>query len=117
MNKERRQVERYEIAIPCTITHEGEPIRGRITDFSMGGVFITELTGLIPPEGAVITLHCQMEDLELEIKAIVARSLSNIRSDEIVNSIGVKFQDDSLQDDSLKEQSRHDFVLHLISAS
>ncbi len=112
MNKERRQVERYGISIPCTITHEGEAIRGRITDFSMGGVFITELTGPIPPEGAVITVHCQMEDRELEIKAIVARSLSNIRSDEIVNSIGVKFQDDSL-----KEQSRHDFVLHLISAS
>ncbi len=116
MNKESRQFERYEVSIPCTITHEGEPIRGRITDFSMGGVFITELTGLIPPEGAVITVHCQVEDQKIEIKASVdssvARSLSNIRSDEIVNSIGVKFQDDSL-----KEQSRHDFVLHLISAS
>ena len=76
MNKERRQVERYEISIPCIVTHESEPIKGRITDFSMGGLFITELTGLIPPEGAVITVHCQMEDLELEIKAIVARSLS-----------------------------------------
>ncbi len=82
----------------------------------MGGVFITELTGLIPPEGALITVQCQVEDQEIEIKASVdsnvAHSLSNIRSDETVNSIGVKFQDDSL-----KEQSRHDFVLHLISAS
>ena len=78
----------------------------------MGGVFITELTELIPPEGTVITVHCQVEDQEIEIKASVdssvARSLSDISSDEIVNSIGVKFQ---------QGQSQHDFVLLLISAS
>ncbi len=80
----------------------------------MGGVFITELTGLIPPEGALITVQCQVEDQEIEIKASVdssvAHSLSNIRSDETVKSIGVKFQDHSQ-----KGHSRHDFVLLLIS--
>ena len=79
----------------------------------MGGVFITELTGLIPPEGALITVQCQVEDQEIEIKASVdssvAHSLSNIRSDETVKSIGVKFQDHSQ-----KGHSRHDFVLLLI---
>ena len=116
MNQERRKAKRWDVSIPCSITHTGEPIRGRITDVSMGGVFITELTGLIPPEGALITVQCQVEDQEIEIKASVdssvAHSLSNIRSDETVKSIGVKFQDHSQ-----KGHSRHDFVLLLISAS
>ena len=116
MDKERRRFERWKVSVPCTVTYKGEPIRGRITDISLGGGFITELTGLIPPEGAVITVHCQVEDQEIEIKASVdssvARSLSNIRSDEFVNSIGVKFQDHSIEG-----QSRLKSIMYLISES
>ncbi len=43
---ESRKFERYEVSIPCTVAHMGETTRGRITDISMGGAFITELTGL-----------------------------------------------------------------------
>jgi len=116
MNKEKRKNERWELSMPCTVTHMGETTRGRITNMSLGGVFITELTGPPPPEKAFITVHCQVENQEIGIKASVesniARSLSNIRSDEIVNSIGVSFQDVPP-----KGQSLHDFVMFLVSAS
>ena len=59
------QFKRYEVSIPCTITHEGEPIRGRITDISMGGVLITELTGPPPPEKAFITVNFQVDQMAL----------------------------------------------------
>ena len=56
MDKERRQLKRWKVSIPCTIRHKREPIRGRITDISFGGAFITELTTAPPPEKAFITV-------------------------------------------------------------
>jgi len=61
MNKEKRKNERWEVSIPCTVTHMGETTKGKITNLSLGGAFITELTGLIPLEGTIITVHCQVE--------------------------------------------------------
>ncbi len=115
MNKEKRKNERWEVSIPCTVTHMGETTSGKITNLSLGGAFITELTGLIPLEGTIITVHCQVENQEIKIKASVdasvARSLSNIRSDEIVGSIGAKFLDHPPMG-----QSWHDFIMLLITA-
>jgi len=116
LNKEKRQTERWEVSIPCTVTHRGETITGRITNISRGGAFITVLTGLTPPEGDLITVQCLVERQEIEIKASVdssvERSLFDIRSDEIVNSIGIRFQDHSIEG-----QSRLEFIMLLISES
>ena len=115
MNKERRKNERWEVSIPCTVTYMGETTKGRITNMSLGGMLITELTGPPPPEKAFIPVHCQVENQEIKIKASVdasvARSLSNNRRDEIVGSIGAKFLDHSPTGESW-----HDFIMLLISA-
>ena len=119
MNKEKRQSERYEVSIPCTVTHMGETIRGKITDISLGGVFITELTGPPPPEGASITVNFQVDQMSLThrnvaIKASVAsnvvRNLFDIQDDEIVGAIGVQFQDHSIEG-----QSHLKSIIRLIS--
>jgi len=99
VNKENRQFKRWEVSIPCTVTHMGETIRGRVANISLGGAFITELTTAPPPEKAFITVTFQVEQEEVEINSsvdsIVVRNLFDIRDDEIVGSIGVTFQDQS----------------------
>ncbi len=99
MNKENRQFKRWEVSIPCTVTHMGETIRGRVANISLGGAFITELTTAPPPEKAFITVTFQVEKENVEINSsvdsIVVRNLFDIRDDEIVGSIGVTFQDQS----------------------
>ncbi len=116
MNKEGRQFKRWEVSIPCTVTHKGETIRGRIANISLSGAFITELTTAPPPEKAFITVNFQVEEEEVEIKASVdssvVRNLFDIQDDEIVGSIGVKFQDHSIEG-----QSRLKSIMHLISES
>ena len=90
MGKEQRQFERYEVSIPCTITHMGETIRGEIANISLGGVLITELTGPPPPEKAFITVNFQVDQMALThrnvaIKASVGsnvvRNLFDIQDD------------------------------------
>ena len=97
MNKERRQFKRWEVSIPCTVTHMGETNKGKITSFSLSGALITELAAAPPPEKAFITVNFQVEKDGVEIKASVdssvIRNLFDIQDDEIVGSIGVKFQD------------------------
>ncbi len=99
MEKEKRQFKRWEVSIPCTVTHIGETIRGRVANISLSGAFITELTTAPPPEKAFITVTFQVEQEEVEINSsvdsIVVRNLFDIRDDEIVGSIGVTFQDQS----------------------
>ncbi len=96
MNKERRRFERWEVSIPCTVTHKGETTKGKITDISLSGAFITELLTLPPPEKAFITVTFQVEKEKVEISASVdssvVRNLFDIQDDEIVGSIGVKFE-------------------------
>ena len=116
MDKERRQFKRWEVSIPCTVTHKGETTKGRITNISLSGALITGLTGLTPPEKAFITVNFQVEKEGVEIKASVdssvVRNLFDLQDDEIVGSIGVQFQDHSIEGRSLLES-----ILHLISAS
>ncbi len=98
MNKERRQFKRWEVSIPCTVTHMGETNKGKIANISLGGAFIAELTTAPPPEKAFITVSFKVEKEEVEIKArldsSVVRNLFD--TDEIVGSIGVRFQDLSM---------------------
>jgi len=113
VNKEKRQFKRWEVSIPCTVTHMGETNKGKITSFSLSGAFITELAAAPPPEKAFITVNFQVEKEEVEIKASVdssvIRNLFDIQDDEIVGSIGVKFQDHSLEG-----QSRLEAAMRLI---
>jgi len=111
VDKDRRHFKRWEVSIPCTIRHKGEPIKGRITDISFGGALITELTTAPPPEKAVITVSFTVEQEEVEIKASVDSSVVRnlFDTDEIVGSIGVKFQDHSIEG-----QSRLGSVMRLI---
>jgi len=94
----------------------GETTKGRITNISLGGAFITELTAAPPPEKAVITISFKVEKEEVEIQASVdssvVRNLFDIQAGEIVGSIGVQFQDRSIEG-----QSRLKSIMHLISKS
>ncbi len=116
MNKERRQLKRWEVSIPCTVTHMGETTKGKITNISQSGAFISELTPTPPPEKAFITVTFQVEKEEVEIKASVdssvVRNLFDIQDDEIVGSIGIKFQDHSKTG-----QARLESIMRLISKS
>ncbi len=107
MDKERRQFKRWEVSIPCTITHKGEPTKGKITNISLGGALITELTTAPPPEKAFLTVSFKVEKEEVEIKASVdsrvARNLFDTQDDEIVGSIGIQFQDLSMTGESRLE--------------
>ncbi len=113
MNKDRRQFERREVSIPCTVTHKGETIRGRIANISLSGAFITELLTLPPPEKAVITINFKVGKEEVEIRASVdpriVRNLSEIGYGGIWGSIGIQFQDLSKT-----EQSQLESILGLI---
>ncbi len=99
MNKKKRQSERWEVNIPCIVTHKGETTKGKITNISLGGAFITELLTLPPPEKAAITVGFSVEKDGVEIKASVDSSIvhkpSEISSNGSWGSIGVQFQDDS----------------------
>ncbi len=53
---ERRRFQRWEVQLPCIITHMSETSKGKITNVSLTGAFITELTALPPPEKAFITV-------------------------------------------------------------
>ncbi len=114
MNKEKRQSKRWEVSIPCTVTHMGETTKGKITNISLSGALITELTTAPPPEKAVITVSFKVEKEEVEIKASVdsrvVRNPSDIQDDEIVGSIGVKFEDYSRE-----AQSQLRSVMRLIA--
>ena len=74
----RRQFERWEVSMPCTVTHMGETIKGKVTNISLHGAFITELTNDPPPEKAFITVTFQVEKEEVEIKAAVDSSVVRI---------------------------------------
>jgi len=109
VNKERRRFKRWEVSIPCTVTHMGETTKGKITNISLGGAFITELTTAPPPEKAFITVSFKVEKEEVEIKASVdssvVRNLFDIQDDEIVGSIGILFQDLSMTGQSRLEST------------
>jgi len=120
MNKEKRQTERYEVSIPCTITHMGETIKGKITDISLGGAFITELA-TTPPEKAFITVTFQVVKIALtqrnveinaSVDSSVVRNFFDIQDDDIVGSIGAKFQDHSIE-----VQSQLKSIMRVISKS
>ena len=118
MNEERRKSERWEVSIPCTVTFMDEIIRGRIANISLGGAFITELATSPPPEKALVTVTFQVNqvtptqrnnEIKASIGSSIVRNLYDIRDDEIVGSIGVKFQDHS--------SARLKSVMSLISKS
>ncbi len=94
----------------------GETTKGKITNISLGGALITELTAAPPPEKAFITVTFQVEKEEVEIKAAVdssvVRNLFDIQGDEIVGSIGIQFQDHSREG-----QARLESIMRLISES
>ena len=85
----------------------GETTKGKITNISLSGAFITELLTLPPPEKAVITVSFKVEKEEVEITASVdssvVRNPSDIQDDEIVGSIGIQFQDLSMTGESRLE--------------
>jgi len=114
VNKEGRQSKRWEVSIPCTVTHMGETTKGKITNISLNGAFITELLTLPPPEKAVITVSFKVEKEEVEIKASVdsrvVRNPSDIQDDEIVGSIGIQFKGHSIE-----AQSQLRSVMRLIA--
>ena len=107
MNEEKRQTERWEVSIPCTVTYMGEATKGRITNISLSGALITELTTAPPPEKAFITVTFQVEKEEVEIKASVdsriVRNQFDTQDDETVGSIGIQFQDLSMTGESRLE--------------
>jgi len=98
MNKESRKFERYEVSIPCTVAHMGETTKGKITNISLSGALITELTTAPPPEKAFITVNFQVEEEEIKasVDSSVVRKFFDTQDDEIVGSIGVRFQDLSM---------------------
>ncbi len=93
----------------------GETTKGKITNISLSGAFITVLLTLPPPEKAVITVSFKVEKEEAEIKASVdsrvVRNPSEIGYGGIWGSIGIQFQDHSIE-----EQSRLRSILRLISS-
>ena len=113
MNKERRQFKRWEVSIPCIVRHMGETTKGKITNISLSGAFITELTTAPPPEKAFVTVTFQVEKEKVEIRASVdsriVRNLFEIQDDEIVGSIGIQFQERSMTG-----RSRLESVMRLI---
>ncbi len=92
----------------------GETTKGKITNISLSGAFITELLTLPPPEKAVITVSFKVEKEEVEIKASVdsrvVRNPSDIQDDAIVGSIGIQFKGHSIE-----AQSQLRSVMRLIA--
>ncbi len=118
MDKERRQFKRWKVSIPCTITHKGEATKGKITNISLSGALITELTTAPPPEKAFVTVTFQVDQVSLtqrnvaikaSVDSSVVRKYFDTQDDEIVGSIGAKFQDHSLEG-----QSRLEAAMRLI---
>jgi len=114
VDKESRQFERLEVSISCTVTHMGETTKGKITNISMGGAFISGLLTLPPPEKAVVTVSFKVEKKKVEIKSLVdsriVRNLSEIGLGGIWGSIGIQFQNLSKT-----EQSQLESILGLIA--
>ncbi len=113
MNEERRKSERREVSISCIVTHMGETTKGRITNISLSGAFITELLTLPPPEKAVISINFKVGKEKVEIKAAVDSCIVHNRSEVgyggIWGSIGIQFKGHSIE-----EQSRLRSILRLI---
>ena len=115
MNKEKRQSERYEVSIPCIVTHMGETTKGKITNISLSGAFIAELLTLPPPERAVISICFKVGKEGVEIKALVdsriVRNLSEVGYGGIWGSIGIQFKGHSIE-----VQSQLKSILRLIAS-
>ncbi len=85
----------------------GETTKGRITNISLSGAFITELLTLPPPEKAVISINFKVGKEKVEIKAAVDSRIERNRSEiglgGIWGSIGIQFQDHSIEGQSQLE--------------
>jgi len=116
VDKERRQFERYEVFIPCTVKWGPNTIAGLITNMSLGGALITNMDSLPPPDGAMLALTFQVEKEEVKIVSSVTsrvvRTILEMLDDGDVGSIAVQFEDQSEE-----VQSQLQSVVHLISAS
>ena len=113
MDKERRESERREVSISCTVTHQGETTKGKLTNISQSGAFITELLTVPPPEKAAIKINFKVGKEEVEINASVdssiVRNFSEIGYGGIWGSIGIRFKGHSLE-----EKARIKSILRLI---
>ena len=93
---ERRQFERYQVPIPCTLYWHGHVIKGQISNLSLGGALITRLSA-IPPEHAFVVLTFQAEEgqvqLRGELTSRVVHTFSDSQEQGESGSIGVEFQD------------------------
>ena len=96
MMEERREFERYQIPIPCTLYWHGHIIKGQISNLSLGGALITRLSA-IPPEHAFVVLTFQAEEgqvqLRGELTSRVVHTLTESQEPGESGSIGVQFQD------------------------
>ena len=96
MTEERRQFERFQVPIPCTLYWHGHIIKGQISNLSLGGAFITRLSA-IPPKHAFVVLTFQAEEgqvqLRGELTSRVVHTLTESQEQGEIGSIGVQFQD------------------------
>ncbi len=93
--KEDREFQRIDVSIPCMVLCDDEIITGEITNISLSGAYVSQVSASLP-EGSAVTLILQKKP-EIKLKAAVdskiIRSSQETHGDEQVNSFSLKFEE------------------------
>ena len=87
MMEERREFERYQVPIPCTLYWHGHIIKGQISNLSLGGALITRLSA-IPPEHAFVVLTFQAEEGQVQLRGELTQPWVSQRRDSVCSEPG-----------------------------
>ena len=94
--EDRRQFERWEVSIPCTVRWDDWVIEGQIANLSLGGAMITRVSA-VPPKGALVVIAFQVRRQEVMLKgkltSRVIHTILEVIEDLNIGSFGVVFQD------------------------
>ena len=93
--KDDREFQRIDVSIPCMVLCDDKVIVGEITNISLSGAFISDVSDSVP-EGSVVTLILQKKpdiSLKAAVDSTIIRSSEEDKGDDQINSFGVKFEE------------------------
>jgi len=107
--RDDREFQRIDVSIPCLVLCDDQMITGEITNISLSGAFISQVSDTLP-EGSAVTLILQKKQdikLRVSVDSKIIHSFQEVRGDDQINSFGVRFEE------PLKDVSNMlDFILH-----